>query len=516
MPEGRPPPVKTGSQAGAASADWGLSLALLAYPCRVSAEALEHHLRDESRRGPVPRDSFSGAAGGAACGDLVRISLRTVDGAIAGARFDAEGCGPTRAGASATCELVEGGSILDAARIGAGEIAAELGGLEAGSRHGAELAADALHRALSALAASGQDLAESTPGRVLVAMSGGVDSAVAALREREPGAEVVAVTVKLWADRHTDGAKACCSPEAVIGARRLAHSLDIPHLTLDLEDDFRAAVVEPFVDGYAAGRTPNPCVRCNGSVRIDAMLALAERLGADALATGHYARIEDDGSGPLLAAPADAAKDQTYMLSAVSPQTLARLRFPLADLTKPQVRELAAGAGLPVASKRESQDLCFLAGEGKRSFLNRHGRLRDSEGAIVDRSGRSLGHHRGHHHFTVGQRRGIGVAGAEPLYVLGTDAESNTVTVGTRGELATDRVALGDAVLYRDSGRVDRARLRYRSRPVEARISDDAGAGRHDSLALELAEPFAGPAPGQTACLMEGERVVGWGTIATA
>ena len=226
---------------------------------------------------------------------------------------------------------------------------------------------------------------------MLVALSGGVDSAVAALRERERGAEVVAVTLKLWADQRTDATRSCCSPLAVLGARRLAHSLDMAHFTLDLEADFRAEVVDEFIAGYRAGRTPNPCVICNGELRIDAMLDLARRLGCSALATGHYARLADDGDGPLLRAAADAAKDQTYMLSGLRPESLARLRFPLAELTKPEVRELAAAAGLPVASKAESQDLCFLAGEGKRSFLARHGGLAGRPGAIVDRGGRRLG-----------------------------------------------------------------------------------------------------------------------------
>ncbi len=224
---------------------------------------------------------------------------------------------------------------------------------------------------------------------MLVAVSGGVDSAVAAWLECEGGAEVVAVTVKLWADRQTDGARSCCSPEAVVGARSLAHSIGIPHLTMDLEQSFRATVVDDFLAGHAAGRTPNPCVRCNGLVRLDAMADLAGRLGATRLATGHYARVADDGRGPLLVAPADRAKDQTYMLSAVSPRTLAHLRFPLAELTKPEVRRIAADAGLPVASKRESQDLCFLAGQGKRAFLARHARLPEREGEVVDRTGRA-------------------------------------------------------------------------------------------------------------------------------
>jgi tRNA-specific 2-thiouridylase len=297
----------------------------------------------------------------------------------------------------------------------------------------------------------------------------------------------------------------------VLGARGLAHSLGIPHLTMDLEDEFRSAVVGEFLAGYAAGRTPNPCVRCNGELRIDAMAELADRLGAIGLATGHYARVADDGAGPLLTAAADPAKDQTYMLAALAPATLAKLRFPLAEMDKPRVRELAADAGLPVASKKESQDLCFLAGEGRRSFLHRHGRLRDRDGDLVDRRGRVVGRHRGHHHFTVGQRRGIGVAATEPLYVLATDAGSNRVTVGTREELATHTVALRATTLHRDAARVDTVRVRYHSKPLACRVAAHAPDG---TARLELAEPARGVAPGQTAALMDGDLIVGHATIA--
>jgi tRNA-uridine 2-sulfurtransferase len=404
--------------------------------------------------------------------------------------------------------------VLEAARVGPGEIEAELGGLSPQGRHAAELAADALHRALGAAITAGAQLVDEPPPggeRVLVALSGGVDSAIAAHLERERGADVVAVTVKLWADRVTDGERSCCSPEAVVTARALAHSMEIPHLTMDLEERFRAAVVEDFLAGHAAGRTPNPCVRCNGLVRLDAMADLAERLGATHLATGHYARVADDGRGPLLVAPADRAKDQTYMLSAVSPRTLARLRFPLAELTKPEVRRIAADAGLPVASKRESQDLCFLAGQGKRAFLARHARLPEREGEVVDRTGRALGRHHGHQHFTVGQRRGIGIAAPAPLYVLETDAASNRVVVGPRDELETGRVVVRDAVLRRDGESVDRVRLRYRSRPLACTVE---AAGADGELTLRLAEPAAAVAPGQTASLMDGDTVIGHGTIA--
>jgi tRNA-specific 2-thiouridylase len=479
----------------------------------ANRELLEEYLADDSRRGPAPDGAFSGSAGGAPCGDLVRLSLLLSDGRIDRVRFDHEGCAATTAAAAATAELAEGASVLEAARIGPDEIETELGGLGTSHRHAAVLAADALHRALSSLAGSGRSLAERPADRerVLVAVSGGVDSAVAALREREAGRDVVAVTLKLWADQRTDGESSCCSPEAVLGARRAAHSLGIPHLTLDLEADFRAGVVGPFLRGYAEGRTPNPCVLCNGDLRIDAMIALADRLGAAWLVTGHYARIADDGDGPLLAAAADSAKDQTYMLSGLRPSSLARLRFPLGELTKPEVRAIANRAGLEVAGRADSQDLCFLAGQGKREFLRRHAGLDERAGDVVDRRGRRLGSHNGHQNFTVGQRRGLGVGGGEPLYVLGTDAETNTVIAGSRSELATRRVRIRGARLHRPADRVDGVRLRYHSPRRDCRLEVN---GEPNEAIVALAEPVEGAAPGQVACLLDGDLVVGHGTIA--
>jgi tRNA-specific 2-thiouridylase len=478
----------------------------------MDRELFEHYLRDETRLAPAPEGAFTGAAGGAACGDVSRISLQLDDGLVTAATFDTEGCGAMRVATAAAVDLVCGERVLDAARVGIDEIDSAIGGLTPAKRHAAQLAADALHRALAAAASSAEQLEKPARRRVAVAMSGGVDSAVAALLEREAGAEVVGVTVKLWADPQTDGAKACCSPEAVLGARALAHSLGIPHFTLDLEQDFRRRVVDRFVSGYAAGSTPNPCILCNGEVRIAAMVDLAERAGATHLVTGHYARIVEDGDGPLLAAAADESKDQSYMLAALPPELLGRLRFPLTELTKPEVREIAARHDLTVARKPESQDLCFLAGQGKQRFLRRHGGLRERDGALLDRSGRTIGRHGGHHNFTVGQRRGIGVAAPQPLYVLSTDAEANTVTVGTREELGTRSVRIRDAVLHRDGDCVDAVRLRYHSRRIPAAIPT-AGTGRHATLDVALSEAFAGVSPGQTAVLLAGEAIVGHGTI---
>ena len=412
------------------------------------------------------------------CGDTVTFSLACDGQRITDAGFDAEGCGATTAAASAAVSLVAGAPLLDAARVGTKTIAAELGGLSPGKLHAAEVACDGLHRALGSAAAAAGGLA-GPEQRTLVAMSGGVDSAVAALLCARHG-ETVAVTLELWADHENDAERSCCSASAVSQARALGHSLGLPHFTLDLRDRFRTGVVEPFIAAYRAGETPNPCVGCNGHVRLDAMLELADRLGCATLATGHYARVDRDGPTPLLRAAADAGKDQTYMLAALSPQSLARMRFPLGDHTKPRVRAIAAAAGLSVASKLDSQDLCFLAGTTRARFFERHGGAAPRPGETIGPDGAVLGTHPGHELFTVGQRRGLGgrVPGSgEPLYVLSKDAASNRLAVGPRESLLTHRVLLRGARLHLDGERVNRIRLRYRSEALTG-TSHRHGRGR--------------------------------------
>jgi tRNA-specific 2-thiouridylase len=397
--------------------------------------------------------------------------------------------------------LVDGDRIVDADAPGLARDLRGLTLLEAAAVPGETLAADALANAIGPVFA-----AEPHPERVAVAMSGGVDSAVALL---EAGADAIGVTLRLWLDpQGPDAERACCSPEAVIAARETCHALGLPHVTLDLREAFRRAIVDPFVQAYARGETPNPCSRCNGSFRFAELLAFARRAGAARLATGHYATVRVHRGRLLLASAADEAKDQSYMLARLDPRLLDRVWFPLGGRTKDETRAAAAAAGLAVAERRESQEACFLAGDDYRDFLARHG-LPPAPGRIVDEEGRDLGGHDGHWRFTPGQRRGLGVAGPEPLYALRTVPSSNTVVAGPRDSLAVASVTARGR-LHVPVERVE-AKLRYRSPAVRATVSPTA-----DGFRLRLDEPAYGVARGQAAVLYEDGAVVGAGLIRAA
>ena len=395
---------------------------------------------------------------------------------------------------------VEGDRIVAADAPGLARPLDGLTLLEAAAVPGETLAADALANALAQVFR-----AAPASGRIAVAMSGGVDSAVALLRA---GPNAIGVTLRLWLDpAGPNSERACCSPEAVIAARETCHTLGIPHVTLDLREGFRRAVVEPFVRAYERGETPNPCGRCNGSFRFDELLAFAERAGAEKLWTGHYARVVERDGRQLLARAADPEKDQSYMLAPLDPALLDRIEFPLGDQPKEQTRTEAAAAGLAVATRRESQEACFLAGADYRAFLGRQG-LEDADGAVVDENGNELGRHDGYWRYTPGQRRGLGIAAAEPLYALRTDALTNTVVAGPRAALACTEVMV-TGVLHAVVDRAE-AKLRYRSPAVWAHVTPREGGFR-----LRLDEPASAIAPGQVAALYVRDAIVGSGVVSS-
>jgi len=348
--------------------------------------------------------------------------------------------------------------------------------------------------------------------RVAVALSGGVDSSVAAALLVREGHDVVGVTLQQWprGDDEADRHGGCCSLSAVEDARRVAALLGVPYYVWNLEREFGERVIAPFHEAYRSGRTPNPCLRCNAFVRFDLMLRRVLDLEFDALATGHYARILPGSGRELeLHAAVDAAKDQSYVLYHLDQERLARIRFPLGAMTKPEVRAVARAAGLPVADKRESMDICFVPGGRTAVYLGLH--LPHEAGEVVDRGGRVLGAHRGTALYTVGQREGLGqLAEAGPWYVTAIDAAANRLVVGRREELGVDRVELEDVRFVGE--RPDRplaceARLRYRARPLPAVYEDGV---------LTLGETFCGAAPGQAAVMYRGSRVLGGGMIARA
>jgi tRNA-uridine 2-sulfurtransferase len=396
---------------------------------------------------------------------------------------------------------VDGDRIVDADADGLDGDLRGLTLLEAAAVGGETLAVDALANALGPIFN-----APPSPGRVAVAMSGGVDSAVALLRA---GGDAVGVTLRLWTDPegpHSE--RACCSPEAVIAARETCHRLGLPHVTLDLREGFRRAVVEPFVRGYARGETPNPCTRCNGGFRFAQLLAFAKRAGAERLATGHYARVVEHRGRLLLARGADPAKDQSYMLARLDPGRLDRIWFPLGEQTKEETRAEAERARLAAAARPESQEACFLAGDDYRAFLERRG-LETRAGPIVNESGAVLGTHPGYWRFTPGQRRGLGIGGGEPLYTLRTHPGTNAVVVGPRAALARDTVTAAGR-LYVPVARGE-VKVRYRSPAVCADVEATARGFR-----LHLDEPAYGVARGQTAVLYEDDAVVGCGLVSSA
>jgi tRNA-specific 2-thiouridylase len=411
--------------------------------------------------------------------ELIGDSSRGADFALVRLSFDGERI--VAADAPGLDRSLDGLTLLEAAQVG-----------------GETLAVDALANAIGPVFRAAPE-----PGRIAVAMSGGVDSAVALVKSL-PNA--IGVTLRLWLDPDgPDAERACCSPEAVLAARATCHALGVPHVTLDLREAFRRSVVAPFVRGYARGETPNPCIHCNGGFRFARLLAFARRAGAETLATGHYARIVRHRGRTLLARAADDSKDQSYMLARIDPAKLGRISFPLGGQTKDETRAEAGRAGLAVAGRRESQEACFLAGDDYRSFLERRG-LDKSEGSLVNEDGTELGTHNGYWRFTPGQRRGLGVSAPAPLYAIRSDPQTNTVVIGPREALATTRIDVaGDLHLPVEQAE---AKLRYRAAPVLAKVRETS-----DGFCLELGRPVYGAAAGQAAVLYERGVVVGAGII---
>lgn len=518
----------------------------------MGTDAINRHFYESHNRRELNGAAGCGRAGAAGCGAKIDVFLRFEAGVISEASFTASGSCAIIAVGSVLAGRLEGLHWKEAAAMPAAALHAALddeGGGAAdrelqsirdaatgygtpGSLKQASLfAIEALHGALEDALLRGNFpvAAAADCDTVLVAMSGGVDSATACLLERWAGRDVIGVTMRLLdSDDGADSPLSCCSSESILEARKVCHSLGIPHLTVDYSGQFREQVIADFVAEYLAGRTPNPCTICNGAFRFPALVKLARSIGAGLVATGHYAKIEEIQGSRLLKRGRDPGKDQSYMLWGIPQDLLGNLEFPLGDYKKQETREIARRAGLGVHDRVDSQDVCFIPDDDYRNFVvefaSKTGDATLGEGEIVDTEGNVIGYHRGYLNFTVGQRRGLGISSPEPLYVVRTDPGANVVVVGPRERLAVSRISLVDINAFlplEDLADSDplMIQVRYNSPPIPCSLAGYCSTGSAEtedraSWEVELDRPAYGIAPGQSGVIYKGDTVVAGGVIA--
>lgn len=349
--------------------------------------------------------------------------------------------------------------------------------------------------------------------KVVVAMSGGVDSSVAAALLKEQGYDVIGMMLRLWSEPGKEDSNRCCTPDSMAQARRVAAKLDIPFYVIDAKDVFHNTVVQYFLDGYARGETPNPCLICNRQIRWTFLLDHALALGADFMATGHYVRIRKAENNYQLLRAVDKSKDQSYVLHVLNQEKLARALFPIGDYPKTEIRAIAEKFGLPTASRKDSQDLCFLAGEDYRNFLQRNAAQMLQPGEILTRDGRSIGEHTGLANYTIGQRKGLGVASLVPLYVLGKDSATNTLIVGTQDELGSRELTARDVNWL--SGKTPKepfraaVKIRYTAKEAEALITPRD----RNLVKVEFDASQRDITAGQAAVFFQSDLMIGGGII---
>ncbi len=349
--------------------------------------------------------------------------------------------------------------------------------------------------------------------KVVVAMSGGVDSSVAAAKLKDQGYEVIGMMLRLWSEPGKEDSTRCCTPDSMAQARRVAARLGIPFYVIDAKDVFRETVVQYFLDGYARGETPNPCLICNRQIRWTFLLEHALALGADYMATGHYVRIRKMDPGYQLLRAVDRSKDQSYVLHVLNQEKLARALFPIGDYPKTEIRAIAEKFGLPTASRKDSQDLCFLAGEDYRNFLQRNAAEMLKPGEILTSEGSAVGIHTGLANYTIGQRKGLGIASPLPLYVLDKDSVTNALIVGTQEELGSRELTTREVNWPSGEAPTEpfraEVKIRYTAKESEAWVTPLEG----NRARVEFDGPQRDITAGQAAVFFQGDLLIGGGII---
>ncbi len=461
--------------------------------------------------GPLETANTVGSAGGG-CGDHVRIYLRINGDTIEEAAFLASGCPAAIAGASACAQLVAGKDFLKAAQITGAVLARHLQDLPEKRSSCLDLTIAALANAIEnyerdqGLFVDGSEL-------TIAAMSGGVDSAIAAALLHQQGEQPLGITLRLH-DFAESGARACCAPEDIADARAIAAKIGFPHLVIDMRDEFSAEVIDHFCKSYLSGQTPNPCVECNRRIRFDHFLKKARDFGASHLATGHYVGIREKPNGNFEVVRArDLGKDQSYMFWAATQEVLKSFRAPLGEMTKKEVRELARELSLDVAEKPDSQDVCFVPDGDYARFVTESTGHRPTPGSIINIDGEKIGDHKGLIHYTVGQRRGLEISSPDPLYVLNLDMRENVLRVGGKSDLYRKNFLVSDLnIIDVKAGQGSfnaEVMIRYNSPLVKARVEPIAA----ERANIELEESFGPIAPGQSAVFYSENVLLGGGII---
>ena len=491
------------------------------------SEKVMDHFQHPRNVGVIENADGIGEVGNAKCGDIMKIYLKIDDDKISDVKFNAFGCGSAIATSSMATEMIKGKPVSEALQLTNRAVVEALDGLPAHKLHCSVLAEEAIKAAVKdyydkhgiaydeSSSRTARIVTTVKPEKILIAMSGGVDSSVAALLLSEAGCECVGATMRLFhnEDAGVSREKSCCSLEDVEDARSVAYQLGMPFYVFNFTDGFGEQVMDRFVDAYERGATPNPCIDCNRYMKFAKLVERAELLGCDAVATGHYARIEQENGRWLLKKAVDDSKDQSYVLYFLNQHQLAHLRFPLGTLHKTEAREIAEKHGLVNARKRDSQDICFVPdGDYARVIELRTGQ-KAKPGPFVDREGHVLGEHAGIIHYTIGQRKGLGLGIEHPYYVCEKRPEDNTVVLGPNEALFTTELDAGDFnwIAY-DTPPAElhvKAKIRYRQQEQPATVTQNPDGTVH----VSFDEPQRAIARGQAVVLYDGDTVVGGGTI---